>query len=379
MKGLKLVGTVIGALIVISLITMMVVTNVDLPKKQDAFSEYENANIESLPDDLKDESLDEESGLNPGEQAPDFELTTLDGEQVKLSDYKGQKVLLNFWVSWCPPCKTEMPYMETYHNEQAKDDNVVILAVNMTTLERGQREKVPEFVEEHDLTFPILMDEAGIAKDLYDVLIYPTTYVINEEGMITEKTTLLLEIPYIEQIIEEADTYKKDQPDQEQETDMRNPALDKGLGVGNEAPDFTLQTVDGETVNLSDSRGKMTFVNFWTSWCSSCGDELAELQAFYEKHGESGEIEVLGVNLTNLERNADEALSTFVTSRELTFPVLTDADGEVEARYKIEEYPTTYVINGEGKIIDIINIPLDVKLLEWLVENGQNFDVEQVK
>src|SRR5699024_3030109 len=117
MKGLKLVGTVIGALIVISLVTIMIVTNVNLPKKQDKFAEYENANIEALPDNLVGESLDEDAGLNPGEQAPDFELTTLDGEQVKLSDYKGQKVLLNFWASWCPPCKTEMPYMETYSND----------------------------------------------------------------------------------------------------------------------------------------------------------------------------------------------------------------------------------------------------------------------
>ncbi len=381
MKGLKLVGTVIGALIVISLVTIMIVTNVNLPKKQDKFAEYENANIEALPDNLVDESLDEDAGLNPGEQAPDFELTTLDGEQVKLSDYKGQKVLLNFWASWCPPCKTEMPYMETYSNDYAKEDNVAILAVNMTTLERGQKEKVPKFVEEHGLTFPILMDEAGIVKDLYDVMIYPTTYVINEEGMITKRTNLLLEIPYIQKLIEEADTFEQGQQDddQEAESDMRNPALDKGLGVGNQAPDFELQTTDGETVKLSDSNGKMTFVNFWTSWCPSCGDELTVLQEFYAKHQKSDDIEVLGVNLTNLERDADEALSTFIEERKITFPVLTDTDGKVEALYKIEEYPTTYIINEEGYIVDIVNIPIDVNLLEWLLENSKDFDVEQVR
>src|SRR5699024_1787860 len=285
------------------------------------------------------------------------------------------------WASWCPPCKTEMPYMETYSNDYAKEDNVAILAVNMTTLERGQKEKVPKFVEEHGLTFPILMDEAGIVKDLYDVMIYPTTYVINEEGMITKRTNLLLEIPYIQKLIEEADTFEQGQQDddQEAESDMRNPALDKGLGVGNQAPDFELQTTDGETVKLSDSNGKMTFVNFWTSWCPSCGDELTVLQEFYAKHQKSDDIEVLGVNLTNLERDAEGALSTFIEERKITFPVLTDTDGKVEVLYKIEEYPTTYIINEEGYIVDIVNIPIDINLLEWLLENSKDFDVEQVR
>lgn len=380
MKALKVVGTSIGAILVLSLVAIMIITNVDFSKKEeDPFAEYENANMEALPDNRVDESLDEKSGLNPGEQAPDFELTTLDGKQVKLSDYKGQKVLLNFWASWCPPCKKEMPYMEEYYNDQAEEDNVAILAVNMTTLERGQKEKVPKFVDEHGLTFPILMDEAGIAKDLYDVMIYPTTYVINEEGIITNRTNMLLEIPYIKQIIKEADTFEKGQKTEKKESESRNPALDKGLGVGNEAPDFALETVDGKEVKLSDSRGKMTFVNFWTSWCPSCGDELTALQEFYAKQEDRDEIEVIGVNLTNLERDEENALSTFIEERKISFPILTDPKGEVEKQYQIEEYPTTYVISPDGYIVDIVNIPIDVNLLEWLAENGKDFTVDQVQ
>src|SRR5699024_11785349 len=130
-----------------------------------------------------------------------------------------------------------------------------------------EKEKDPKCVGEYGLTFAMLRDESGIVKDLYDVRIYATTDVMNEEGMITKRTNLLLEIPYIQKLIEEADTFEQGQQDddQEAESDMRNPALDKGLGVGNQAPDFELQTTDGETVKLSDSNGKMTFVNFWIS------------------------------------------------------------------------------------------------------------------
>lgn len=379
MKGLKLVGTIVATLLIISLVTITVITNIDFQKEEDPFAEYENANMDALPDDIVDESLEDDAGLDPGQKAPDFELTTLDGEEVKLSDYKGQKVLLNFWASWCPPCKTEMPYMDEYYNDQAEEDNVAILAVNMTTLERGQKENVPKFVQEHDLTFPILMDEAGLAKDLYDVMIYPTTYVINEEGVITERTNMLLEMPYIEQIVKEADTFENGQSNEKEQSEPRNPALDKGLGVGNEAPDFELETMTGEKVKLSDSKGKMTFVNFWTSWCPSCDEELTALQEFYANEKGAEEIEVIGVNLTNLEREEERTLSTFIEEHDLTFPILTDPKGEVEKLYKIEEYPTTYVISPEGHIVDIVNIPLDVNLLEWLLENGKGFNVDQVQ
>lgn len=124
---------------------------------------------------------------------------------LKLSDYRGQMVMLNFWASWCPPCRVEMPHMETYYQE---DDNIEILAVNMTTLERGSREKVPEFVEKHGLTFPILMDEEGDVKDLYKVMVYPTTYIVNEEGIITDRINIPLDVDVIKWLVENSHDFK---------------------------------------------------------------------------------------------------------------------------------------------------------------------------
>ncbi|WP_164668841.1 TlpA family protein disulfide reductase [Virgibacillus doumboii] len=118
-------------------------------------------------------------GLNIGDTAPDFQLTTLNGEKVKLSDYRGGPVMLNFWATWCPPCRAEMPDMEKFH--QNKD--VTILAVNLTKTESGIGD-VTDFVNEFDLTFPILMDEQVEVAATYQIQPIPTTYMIDPDGVI---------------------------------------------------------------------------------------------------------------------------------------------------------------------------------------------------
>jgi peroxiredoxin len=126
------------------------------------------------------------SSLREGAEAPDFELTTLQGETVKLSDYRGkQKVILNFWATWCPPCKAEMPHMQKFYEEN-KDKGVEILAVNLTNMDKGV-EDVKTFVKEYGLTFPIPLDEEGTAGTTYQAFTIPTSYILDENGVITKK------------------------------------------------------------------------------------------------------------------------------------------------------------------------------------------------
>ncbi|WP_406564888.1 MULTISPECIES: TlpA disulfide reductase family protein [Bacillus] len=124
-----------------------------------------------------------EVGVAVGDKAMDFELPLLDGTVVRLSDYEGKKVILNFWATWCPPCKAEMPEMQDFHIDN-KDNDVVILAVNLT--EQDTIAKVNEFVDEGGFTFPILLDEKGTWRH-YQVLTMPTTYFIDTEGIIRNK------------------------------------------------------------------------------------------------------------------------------------------------------------------------------------------------
>ncbi|KKK37277.1 thiol:disulfide interchange protein [Mesobacillus campisalis] len=121
-------------------------------------------------------------GIEQGSRAPDFTLTDLRGETLKLSDYRGKKVLLNFWATWCPPCKAEMPYMQKFY-EKYKSEGFEVLAVNMTVTEKS-REDVVRFVEEHDLTFRIPMDDKNQVFSHYEIMAYPTSFFIDSDGVI---------------------------------------------------------------------------------------------------------------------------------------------------------------------------------------------------
>ncbi|MDQ0197922.1 peroxiredoxin family protein [Neobacillus ginsengisoli] len=127
----------------------------------------------------------EKLGIQKGNMAPDFKLTTINGDDAKLSNYKGKKVILNFWATWCPPCKAEMPNIEEYYKEN-KDKNVIVLAVNLTTAEKN-KDNIQQFIKDHGLTFPVLLDEKGNAGNLYQAFTIPTSYFIDIKGIVQQK------------------------------------------------------------------------------------------------------------------------------------------------------------------------------------------------
>ncbi|MFD2638417.1 TlpA family protein disulfide reductase [Piscibacillus salipiscarius] len=121
-------------------------------------------------------------GLDIGSKAPDFELENLQGETVKLSDYRGQKVMINFWATWCPPCRAEMPDMQKFYEEK----EVVILAVDMFETEQNL-DNVKNFKNDFNLTFPILIDEGDVSTE-YQILPIPTSYFVDSKGIIRHKS-----------------------------------------------------------------------------------------------------------------------------------------------------------------------------------------------
>ena len=126
---------------------------------------------------------DEGTGLEKGDAPPQFTLETLDGEQISLEDVRGKKVILNFWATWCDPCREEMPVFEAY---DAAHEDVVVLAVNMTNKD-GKLEKVSSFVDEYDLTFPVPLDQTGDVSKAYEVINIPSSYLLDEDGIIQLK------------------------------------------------------------------------------------------------------------------------------------------------------------------------------------------------
>ena len=129
--------------------------------------------------------------------AQDFTLTTLQGEQVSLSDYKGKIVILNFWATWCGPCKEEMPHMQKFHE---KNPDVAMLAVNLTSMDLGI-DVVKQFVHDSGLTFPILLDEADVVGKQYNIITIPTSYMIDRGGRIFREVVGPMDERMMEELI----------------------------------------------------------------------------------------------------------------------------------------------------------------------------------
>jgi len=118
-----------------------------------------------------------------GQMAPDFALEDLEGRTWMLRQLQGRPIMINFWATWCKPCRVEMPLMQQAY-EKYQDQGFLVLAVNIRT-DRG-RDAVESFVEELGLTFPILLDSEGRVEDLYRVRAYPTSFFVNRDGVITD-------------------------------------------------------------------------------------------------------------------------------------------------------------------------------------------------
>ncbi len=124
-------------------------------------------------------SLDTSTGFGVGRRAPDFRLESLDGRQVSLVDYAGQVVLLNFWATWCPPCKEEIPAIERAY-EAHRDEGFMVLGIN----EGEALEAVRDFADELGITYPVLIDKRGSVAAKYRRRGLPLTLIVDRDGVI---------------------------------------------------------------------------------------------------------------------------------------------------------------------------------------------------
>ncbi|GAB4074447.1 redoxin domain-containing protein [Barrientosiimonas marina] len=131
--------------------------------------------------DESDEKADpDEVGLNTGNLAPDFELKTMEGETVRLSDYRGERVMINFWASWCPPCRAEVPDLEKFY----KNKDIKLLAINLTSTESNESD-IDDFIEEYGMTFPVLLDRNTEVANRYGIQPIPSSFMIDSNGRIS--------------------------------------------------------------------------------------------------------------------------------------------------------------------------------------------------
>lgn len=122
---------------------------------------------------------DAETVLQVGQAAPDFELESVEGEQIKLSDLKGQPVILNFWATWCPPCRREMPDFQQVY-DQHHEQGLQLFGINVGE----SKVAVADFRDRVGVSFPILIDSKETAQTAYKIMPLPATYFIDRDGVI---------------------------------------------------------------------------------------------------------------------------------------------------------------------------------------------------
>lgn len=145
-------------------------------------SDKENSSRRDMSNSSEEIVEDEENKI----MALDFTLVDQYGDIHTLSDYKGKVVFLNFWATWCPPCRVEMPDMEEIYKEnQNNSKDVIILGVAGPNLGReGSEEDIIDFLESEGFTYPVVFDDTGDIMEQYTIQALPTTFIIDKDGNI---------------------------------------------------------------------------------------------------------------------------------------------------------------------------------------------------
>jgi thiol-disulfide isomerase/thioredoxin len=141
-----------------------------------------------------------------GQPAPDFELSDKSGKSYSLSSLRGKVVLVNFWATWCPPCRQEMPSMEELYKSFANEGQLELLAINVE--EEGPA-IIDEFSKEYPHSFPVIFDLNAEVQNFYGVFKFPETFVINKQGIIVERVIGAIDwtdpevITYLNRLVQE--------------------------------------------------------------------------------------------------------------------------------------------------------------------------------
>ena len=261
--------------------------------------------------------------------APEFTLQNVNGSTINLNDFRGRPVMLTFWRINCSACQFQMPFTQALF-DKSSSDSLAVLTINV-----GDRvSDVEDYVSSQGITYPVLLDTQGKVAQGYGIIGVPTTYLIDGRGIL------------------KAYQIGSFQDENAMESAIKgvfpslvfSPETETSPQIGNAAPDFTLQSVDGKNITLSDFQGKTVLLNFWMSSCDACVSELPYLQTASD-NVTNQQVVILAVNCGESSQTVDSIVDPLKPS----FPMLLDPEGKVCTAYK-RGAPTAFLIDSNGII-----------------------------
>lgn len=289
-----------------------------------------------------------------GHKAITFYAVTTDNRAVNFpSSYKGKVVMLDFWATWCGPCRGELPYLtkayETYHPKGFE-----VLGISLDQANAGPT--LTSFTKENKMPWPQVYDgkfwDAKIAK-LYVVQSIPQAFLVDGDtgAILAEGENLRGEklAPAIEKALARKTGKASAKPD--------SPAEKSLLTTGMAAPDFVVDAWGGGTTHLSDYRGKVVVLDFWATWCPPCRASMPHLERVYQAVKDK-DVAVLGL----CSFDAKDAYEKWIPENKDKYhfafafdPGERNKDKSIGAHlYNVTGIPTTYIIDKEGKVVDAI-------------------------
>lgn len=202
-KYMEIIKKISGVFIIMAGLVMLINAFTKINKSTSSINENQSQSQSQIQGESKDRQLDKESE-NKKVPIEDFELYDQYGKKHRLSDYKGKTVFLNFWATWCPPCRAEMPYIEEIYKEyNSNKDDVVILGIASPNLGReGSKDLIKKVLDKGEYTFPVAFDEGGEVVYKYGINSFPSTFIIDKEGYITKYIPGSMEKDTMKKVIE---------------------------------------------------------------------------------------------------------------------------------------------------------------------------------
>lgn len=315
-----------------------------------------------------------------GKPAPEFNLIDLKGEELTVKKFHGKVVLLDFWATWCGPCKAELPNVKMTY-ERFKDKNFEIIGIS---LDRS-KPALEEFIRDEALTWVHYFDQGGKIATQYGVSGIPSTFLLDGDGVIQNvnlrgaSLTTAVEKLVHENLRTHPDnsTHTVDSGSQSKSIPATklikpkdtspNQQVDYGSKmrewIDKPAPDIKITDLKGEELSLKDFKGQVVVLDFWATWCGPCTAEMPKVKETYEKYKDQ-KLQIIGISLDR----SKEPLDAYIEKEELGWHQYWDESREVKELFGVRAIPSTFLIDGEGIIrkasVGVFSQTAVVKLVE---------------